>query len=72
MASRKSPPQQQPIRANLNVEQMRKGVARLERIIDEIESFDADKLSKRWSPEQNALETTIKGALTGSVAIRQQ
>lgn len=62
MASRKSP--QQPIHANLNLEQMRKGIARLERIINEIESFDADKLLKRWSPEQRALEATIKGALT--------
>jgi predicted nucleotide-binding protein len=61
MVSRKSP--QKPNHANLTVEQMRKGVVRLERIIDEIESFDADKLPKRWSSEQRALEATIEGAL---------
>ncbi len=61
MATRKPPPP--PAQANLTVDQMRKGIARLERVIGEIEAFDATKLTKRWSPEQKALEATIEGAL---------
>lgn len=61
MATRKPPP---PTQANLNVDQMRKGIGRLERLISEIEGFDATKLTKRWSSEQTALETTIEGTLT--------
>lgn len=62
MATRKQPPQIE--HANLSVDQMRKGIARLERLISEIETFDAKKLTKRWSPEQTTLETTIEGTLT--------
>lgn len=62
MATRKPPPP--PAHANLTVDQMRKGIARLERVIGEIEAFDATQLTKRWSPEQSALEATIEGALT--------
>jgi predicted nucleotide-binding protein len=62
MATRKQPPQIE--HANLSVDQMRKGIARLERLISEIETFDATKLTKRWSPEQTTLETTIEGTLT--------
>ena len=49
--------------AKLTADQMRRGVARLERLIGEIEAFDATGLSKRWSPEQKALEATIEGTL---------
>ena len=42
---------------------MRKGIARLERLIPEIESFDATRLTKRFGPEQRALQTRIEGAL---------
>lgn len=62
MASRKPPPP--PVQAKLTVEQMRKGIARLERTITDIEAFDPTKLSKRWGPEQKALEATIEGSLT--------
>ena len=62
MATRKPPPP--PAQAKLNADQMRKGVARLERLIGEIEAFDASSLVKRWSPEQKALEATIEGTLT--------
>ena len=62
MATRKPPPP--PAHANLTVDQMRKGIARLERVISEIEAFDATKLTKRWTPEQKALEATIEGTLT--------
>lgn len=63
MVTRKSAPAV-PQQASLTVEQMRKGIARLERIIPEIEGFDSTKLMKRWSSEQKALEATIEGALT--------
>ncbi len=62
MATRKPPVP--PARANLSVEQMRKGISRLERLVAEIETFDATVLTKRWGPEQSALETTIEGVLT--------
>jgi hypothetical protein len=52
-----------PAQANLNAEQMHKGIARLERVIAEIEAFDSTKLTKRWGAEQKALEATIEGAL---------
>lgn len=61
MATRKPPPP--PQQANLTPDKMRKGVTRLERLIAEIEAFDVDKLTKRWSAEQIALETTIEGTL---------
>jgi len=62
MATRKPPPP--PVQANLTVDQMRKGIARLERLIREIEAFDETKLTKRWGAEQTTLETTVKGTLT--------
>ncbi|BDT74131.1 hypothetical protein os4_36840 (plasmid) [Comamonadaceae bacterium OS-4] len=61
MATRESTP---PAQANLTVEQMRKGILRLEKLIGEIEAFDETELTKRWGPEQKALEATIAGALT--------
>lgn len=42
---------------------MKKGINRLERLIPEIEAFDASRLTKRFGPEQGALETRIEGAL---------
>lgn len=62
MVTRK--PTAPPAQANLTVDQMRKGILRLERVIEEIEAFDATKLTKRWSAEQTALEATIEGTLT--------
>lgn len=62
MATRKPP--LPPAQANLTIDQMRRGIARLEKVIGEIEAFDATKLVKRWSTEQKALETTIEGTLT--------
>jgi predicted nucleotide-binding protein len=62
MATRKPPPPP-PAQANLTTDQMHKGIARLEKVIGEIEAFDSTKLTKRWGPEQKALEATIEGAL---------
>ena len=61
MATRRPPPP--PAQASLTADQMRKGVVRLERLIDGIDAFDATSLVKRWSPEQKALEATIEGTL---------
>lgn len=52
------------VQANLSIDQMRKGVLRLERLTAEIERFDVTQLTKRGSPEQKALEATIEGVLT--------
>lgn len=62
MASRKPPPA--PAQAALTVEQMRKGIVRLDKVIKEIEAFDPSQVSKRWGPEQTALETSIEGTLS--------
>jgi hypothetical protein len=62
MVTRKPPPP--PAQANMTVDQMRKGVGRLERLLAEIEAFDETSLVKRWAPEQKALEATIKATLT--------
>lgn len=61
MATRKAPAS--PAQANLNAEQMRKGIIRLNRLIEEIEKFDATGLTRRWGPEQTSLETTIEATL---------
>lgn len=63
MATR-TPQPPPPVQANLSLEQMNKGVARLTRLIGEIKGFDATTLVKRWSPEQKALEARIDGTLT--------
>ena len=60
MATRKTPA---PTQANLTPQQMKKGIARINRVIAEIEDFDATGLTQRWGPEQKALEATIEGAL---------
>lgn len=64
MVTRKTPELRAPTQANLNADQMRKGITRLERLIVEIEAFDVTQLSKRWGAEQRALEATIEGTLT--------
>lgn len=62
MATRKTPAP--PVQANLSPEKMRRGIARLERLIGEVKSFDINTVTKRFGPEQQALESTIDGALT--------
>lgn len=64
MATRKAPVP--PIQAKLTLDQMKKGVKRLERAIEAIEAFDVTQVTKRWGPEQKALEATIEGALASS------
>lgn len=50
-------------RAILTTDKIKKGITRLERLIETIEAFDVSKLTKRYSPEQTALEADITGTL---------
>lgn len=59
-----------PAQANLNSEQMRKGVLRLNNLIEDIQNFDEMNLTKRWGPEQSSLETTIEGVLASVFGAR--
>jgi predicted nucleotide-binding protein len=60
---RTAPPEPQP--ANLNVEQMRIGITRLQRRIADLEAFDPQSVQKRWAPEVKALEAAIEETLAG-------
>lgn len=60
--TRKKPPPT-PQRAHLSVDQMEQGVERIERLISEVDAFDANTITKRFGPEVNALETRIEGVL---------
>lgn len=61
MAPRRPPPG--PQRAALTVDQMRRGVARIQKRIDDLEAFDPALISKRWGPEVKAIETAIDETL---------
>ena len=70
MARRSSPPE--PQHAVLSADQMRKGIVRLKKRIEELEKFDPSKLTKRWAPETKALEAAIDetlGAVFGSGSV---
>ncbi|MGO8869718.1 MAG: TIR domain-containing protein [Alphaproteobacteria bacterium] len=59
------PPPQQPQRPNLSIEEKRRGIARLEGRIQELEAFDPQKVQKRFSdPNLMALEIAIDEALS--------
>jgi len=63
MASRPaSPPRPEP--ASLSIEQMRRGIERLNRRIVELEAFDPQAVRKRRPPEVTALQNAIDEALT--------
>jgi predicted nucleotide-binding protein len=53
----------EPKKAVLNAEQMKLGIQRLEKLIEQIKGFDTRIIQKRWGPEVKALETAIEGAL---------
>jgi len=61
MAKRPTPTESQ--RAVLTVDQMRRGIARLQKRIDDLEAFDPTSVQKRWSPEVNVLEKVIDETL---------
>jgi hypothetical protein len=53
------PPQPQP--ANLTIEQMKVGIARLNRRIADLEAFDPNSAQQRWAAEVKALQTSLIG-----------
>lgn len=59
-----SPPLLPPQAANLPVDQMRRGIDRLNRRITDLEAFDPQSVQKRWPPEVTALQSAIDEALT--------
>lgn len=56
-------PPSPPARAQLTPEQIRAGIARINRRIEELEQFDPTKVQKRWAPEVKALQTAIEETL---------
>ena len=50
--------------SQLTREQMERGIERLRRRIADVEAFDPDTVTQRWSPEQKALEKSIDETLT--------
>jgi len=52
-----------PPRAKLTVDQMKRGMARIQRRIDDLEAFDPFRVTKRHAPEVTALETAIEETL---------
>jgi hypothetical protein len=61
MARRAAPAE--PKRTALTVQQMKSGIARLEKRIEELEAFNPQLVQKRWSPEVKPLETAIEETL---------
>jgi predicted nucleotide-binding protein len=57
-----SPPTKQM--AELTVDQMRIGIACINKRIAELEAFDPTKVNERWAPEVSALQTSIDETLT--------
>jgi len=57
-----APPPPQP--ATLTVDQMRRGIERINRRIVDLEAFDPQTVQKRWPPEATALQNAIEEALT--------
>lgn len=64
--ARRSSSVSEPQRAVLTVEQMRRGVARLRKRVEELETFDPQSVHKRYAPEVEVLGTSIEETL-GSV-----
>lgn len=61
MARRPTAPE--PQRVHLTVEQMKSGIRRLQKRIDELEAFDPTLVQKKWSPEVSVLEKAIDETL---------
>lgn len=61
MARRSKSPE--PEQASLTPEQMRNGIRRIQKRVEELEQFDPSKLTKRWAPETQALQTAIDETL---------
>lgn len=69
MAKHNPPPE--PI--SLSIDQMKRGKARIEKRIEELEAFNPMSVSKRWGPEVGALQVAIKdtlGAIFGDHTVK--
>jgi hypothetical protein len=53
----------EPKRADLSIQQMKSGIARLEKRVEELEAFDPQSIQKRWGPEVKALQAGIEETL---------
>ncbi len=62
MAKRPIAPSE-PRLAKLNVEQMRRGIERLRKRMDDLNSFDPNGVARRFDPQVTALETSIADTL---------
>jgi len=58
--ARKPPPPAAPTSANLNVDQIRRGIDLLRRRIKDVEDFDVGAVQKRWSADVKTLQTSIE------------
>jgi predicted nucleotide-binding protein len=52
-----------PKTANLTVEEMTRGITRLQKRIDDLEAFDPQSVQERWPPEVTALRVSIEETL---------
>ena len=50
--------------AHLTAERIKRGIPRLERLIDEIRALNPEIITKRWGPEVQTLGTSIEATLT--------
>jgi predicted nucleotide-binding protein len=61
--AKRSLPAVEPQRAVLTVEQMKRGIVRFQKRIDELQAFDPTSVQKRWAPEVSILEKAIDETL---------
>ncbi|MGO9600163.1 MAG: TIR domain-containing protein [Isosphaeraceae bacterium] len=61
MPSRRAPtlPQEAP----LTINQMKRGISRIQKRVEELELFDPETISERWGPEVKVLQTAIDETL---------
>jgi predicted nucleotide-binding protein len=55
---------EEPRSANLSAEQIRLGIQRIKRRIEEVEAFDPNTVNERFAPEVSALEAGIRETLS--------
>ncbi len=61
--ARRTPQAPPPAREELNPEQIRAGIVRINHRIEELEKFDPSRVTRRWAPEVKALQTGIAETL---------
>ncbi len=66
MARRPSSQPPQPQQANLTLDQMKRGIARIQTRIKELEDFDPQSVQKRFGPEAMVLQKSIDEALVAA------